>query len=142
MSEETDDKSFKELIPMVKSLMDRDDTTITIEVKHPGTDILRVQWVYKHGVLDGESKEWYDNGQLEHVWTYKNGKLNGRSCSWYKSGKVLGVFNYHEGALEGLGQMWYENGKLLREETYNHGRFHGLRRKWYENGNLCIHRWS
>ena len=90
MSEETDDKSFKELIPIVKSLMHRDDTTITIEVKHPGTDLPRTKLVYRNGVLDGEQWDWYDNGRPEDVWTYKNGKIEGQNNTWYKSGKVIG----------------------------------------------------
>jgi hypothetical protein len=68
-----------------------------------------------NGKLDGEYKEWWENGQPYIHCTYKNGELEGE----YK--------------------MFYENGQLGEHSFFKEGEEHGEYKSWWENGKLSNH---
>ena len=63
---------------------------------------LKAKWYEdENGDLEGEYKEWYENGNLKIIKNYKDGKLNGVVTLYYPNGnlKVTGKFkeNYKNG---------------------------------------------
>lgn len=75
---------------------------------------------YKNGVLDGESKTFYPNGQVTEILNYKNGKLHGNIKHYTKKGTILDDVNYVEGILHGYAKYYNEKGILIYEGTYEH----------------------
>ena len=122
--------------------------------------MLKSELYLKEGKLDGSSKKWYRNGQLEyktnsindendrlHIEWYENGQLksernykegkeNGFQKQWYKSGQLQSEASFKDGSLDGLKKYWYKSGQLLYEENYKEGKQEGLSKNWHENGQL------
>ena len=52
-------------------------------------EYLQEQCVFKDGELEGEYKDWWDNGQLNTNCTYKNNIRDGKYQKWNKSGNLI-----------------------------------------------------
>ena len=68
---------------------------------------------YKNGKLDGKTKYWYKNGQLESAIPYENGKINGVVTKYYENGQVKARVHLVNGKRGGSkGEMfWYADGR-------------------------------
>ena len=71
---------------------------------------------YKEGKLDGTSKFWYPNGQLESVEPYENGQLNGDVIRYYDNGQMKARIPMRDGMRSGGGGelFWDKHGKLRK----------------------------
>ena len=71
---------------------------------------------YKNGLLNGDSKYWYENGKLESRVPYKMGEINGIVTRYYENGKVKARIHFVDGLRGGeKGEMfWDENGKRVK----------------------------
>jgi antitoxin component YwqK of YwqJK toxin-antitoxin module len=49
--------------------------------------IYRYKKQYNDGALNGMTKFWYPNGQLESVEPYENGQINGNVIRYYRNGQ-------------------------------------------------------
>lgn len=87
-------------------------------------------------IPDGIVKEYYQNGILKAEWNYKNGKLNGVSRSYYESGELETEENYKNGKQEGITKWYYESGKLKYEWNYKNGKQVGIYKLYSESGNI------
>ena len=90
---------------------------------------------YKEGNLDGEYKQWYENGNLKIRSYYKDGKEDGVSKSYYENGNIEQERIYDNNLLLNR-KKYYSNGQLKEEELYDKGHRIGVNKEWYENGNL------
>ena len=68
---------------------------------------------YENGKLNGNTKYWYKNGQLESVIPYDDGKINGVVTKYYDSGQVKARVHIVDGRRGGnKGEMfWHEDGR-------------------------------
>jgi antitoxin component YwqK of YwqJK toxin-antitoxin module len=72
---------------------------------------------YKDGILDGVTKYWYPNGNLESVEPYTKGKINGDVIRYYENGQKKARIPMKNGMRSGgSGELfWEKNGKLRKE---------------------------
>ncbi len=47
-----------------------------------------------NGKIEGEYKEYYDNGQLSLIFNYKNQKTEGKYTLYYSNGQLKKICNY------------------------------------------------
>lgn len=73
---------------------------------------------YKNGILDGTSKYWYKNGQLESTIPYKKGKIEGIALRYWPNGEKRARIHY-KGGMRGGDQgeiFWDRKGKKIKEK--------------------------
>jgi len=98
--------------------------------------ILKYEWLYKSGRLDGVSRELYDGRRPKYEWSYKNGILDGPSLYYSSFGYVVRERNYRSGFLDGLTREYYLNGKLKTKTMYHENKKDGLQSEYYKNGKV------
>jgi antitoxin component YwqK of YwqJK toxin-antitoxin module len=95
---------------------------------------------YKYDKLDGEYKEWYENGRIKLKCNYKRAigykpEFNGGYNWWFMNEKV-GAKEYIIQQLDGEYKMWYENGQIQKKCNFIKERLEGEYKKWHENGKI------
>lgn len=90
---------------------------------------------YKNGILNGERKLVYENGNNEIIENYVNDKLHGVYRTFYPTGKKELEMNYVDGVIEGISKKYYESGKLSEEVSFENNNENGPFVEYYENGN-------
>lgn len=106
------------------------------EQYYSDTGSLRVVGNYKNGVLEGEFKAYYPNGNLQGEIIYKNGEMNGEFKEYYESGKIRYTGYYNNNLQDGEWKFYLEKGNLQSIINYKDGELNGLKEDYYENGNL------
>jgi antitoxin component YwqK of YwqJK toxin-antitoxin module len=86
-----------------------------------GTVILSVEH-YVNGKLNGERKEFHENGQLRRRCLYEYNKKQGKEEAWFASGQVWTEKHWKDGLAHGEERHWLESGKLR------------IKPKFFENG--------
>ena len=81
---------------------------------HRDTNTLKYEHTYKEGIMEGEYKEYYRNGQLEVKGNYIAGEREGKFESWSETGQLLMEFNFKDESNTIL-KEFHENGKLHTE---------------------------
>jgi len=109
---------------------------------------------YKSGLMYGNWRYYYENGQIKHQGYYVNGdgsyfdnypdslKLkfppsdgrSGKWTEWYENGQKKSEETWKNGKAEGLITGWHKNGQKKIEGTFKDGKLNGLNVGWYENG--------
>ena len=120
-----DDASFKE--------GERDGLTKQF---YSDTGKLRVLGNYKNGVLAGEFKAYYPNGNLQGEVTYKNGEMNGEFKEYHENKNIRLSGNYKNSLQEGEWKSYLEDGTLETIVNYKDGELNGLKEDFYKNGNV------
>jgi antitoxin component YwqK of YwqJK toxin-antitoxin module len=62
---------------------------------------------------------------VKNEFTYEQGYLNGEAIAWYKNGKIRRKGSYYEGMLSGKWEFWNEEGRLLMVANYSHDKLDG-----------------
>ena len=100
------------------------------------TGKLRVSGNYKNGVLDGEFKAYYPNGNLQGEVTYKNGEMNGEFKEYHENKNIRLSGSYKNSLQEGEWKSYLEDGTLETIVNYKDGELNGLKEDYYKNGNV------
>lgn len=87
-------------------------TGIAVEEDEDGRVVSEAQ--YRHGIKDGTTRVWYNNGQLKYEANYKMGAANGLRKEWYEDGK-LKAERLREVGISVREREWDRNGNLTRE---------------------------
>jgi len=98
----------------------------------------------KDGLLDGESRQYYEEGEIKSVSSFKNNIANGTFISYYQNGNIKEKYTYKNGNEEGEGIFYYEDGKIknkaifkdgvtLEEEVYKDNE---VRKNTFKNGEI------
>ncbi len=90
---------------------------------------------YTNGVLNGERKLVYENGNDEIIEQYTDDKLHGVYKSFYPTGQLELEMNYVHGVIEGKSKKYYESGKLSEEVNFQNNNENGPFVEYYDNGN-------
>lgn len=93
------------------------------------------QSFYRNGKLEGERKAWYENGQIWSSEFYKNGKADGRCISWYGNGQIIIRSFFRDGKHDGKRNYWRADGQIWRQEFFRNGLLNGLSNSWCSDGN-------
>ncbi len=102
------------------------------------TGKLRVSANYKNGVLDGEFKAYYPNGDIQGEVTYKNGEMNGEYKEYHENKSIRLSGNYKNNLQDGEWKSYLEDGTLETIVNYKDGELNGLKEDYYKNGNVWI----
>lgn len=90
---------------------------------------------YKNGLLEGDYKIYYSNGNLTEWSVYQNGLLHGTSKRYSDTGILVEAIDYANGKLNGKALYYNTNGDLILKGNYLNDVSVGA---WesYENGKL------
>ena len=84
----------------------------------------------------GESKEYYENGQLKKIGTISNGIHIGEWKEYHENGQLSLIGNYEHGKQEGEWNIYYDNGEFRFAGSFIEGKQAGKWEYYYENGQL------
>ena len=123
--------------------------------------LLKQYFIYnKNGLLDGESREYYEegdiksishfknhipdgvfisyypNGNMEEKYAYVNGQANGECFSYYENGKLEERYFLKNGEIDGEAFAYYPSGKLEVKDFFKDGKKEGESIFYHENGNI------
>ena len=90
----------------------------------------------KNGLLDGESREYYEEGDIQSVSSFKNNVANGLFISYYQNGNIENKYAYVNGQANGECFSYYENGKLEERYFLKNGEIDGEAFAYYPSGKL------
>ena len=76
----------------------------------------------KKGKIEGEWKEFHDNGQPWHKGNYKGGKRNGYWQGFWKDGTIRWDGNYIDDKEEGKFSHYTREGKVWTSTIYENGK--------------------
>ena len=82
------------------------------KIKDVGSNNYYSESNYKNGMLNGSSKHYYNNGQLNTDRSYENGLENGIWNFYYENGKIRKTVNFDYGKLVSI-KCWSEDGQEI-----------------------------
>ena len=89
----------------------------------------------KKEILDGERKQYYQDGRIRSVINYNQGVKHGPSTLFHPDGKtVLLSIPYQYGKREGISKKYYRTGEIYAETSYKDDLLHGARKVYYRAG--------
>ena len=99
--------------------------------------LLKQYFIYnKNGLLDGESREYYEEGNIKSISSFKNNVANGLFISYYQNGNIENKYAYVNGQANGECFSYYENGKLEERYFLKNGEIDGEAFAYYPSGKL------
>ena len=100
-------------------------------------ELLKQYFIFnKNGLLDGESREYYEEGDIKSISSFKNNVANGLFISYYQNGNIKDKQNYKNGNGEGEGLFYYENGQLEEKYFMKNGKLDGEAINYFEDGKI------
>ena len=90
----------------------------------------------KNGLLDGESRQYYEEGDIKSISPFKNNVADGVFLSYYQNGNMKEKHAYKNGNEEGEGIFYYENGKLEEKYFMKNGKLDGEAINYFEDGKI------
>ena len=99
--------------------------------------LLKQYFIYnKNGLLDGESREYYEEGDIKSISHFKNDIPDGVFISYYQNGNIENKYAYVNGQANGEYFSYYENGKLEERYFLKNGEIDGEAFAYYPSGKL------
>ncbi len=97
---------------------------------------------YINGLMNGEYKEWYENGNLYYHCFYKDGILDGICKIFSENGNLCWMITYKEGVRDGISEMFSAtNGRKMEECNYKDDKKHGVSKSYdVENNAFVVYR--
>ena len=100
-------------------------------------ELLKQYFVFnKNGLLDGESREYYEEGDIKSISHFKNNVADGLFISYYQNGNIKDKQNYKNGNGEGEGLFYYENGQLEEKYFMKNGKLDGEAINYFNDGKI------
>ena len=101
--------------------------------------LLKQYFIYnKNGLLDGESREYYEEGDIKSISHFKNDIPDGVFISYYQNGNIENKYAYVNGQANGECFSYYENGKLEEKYFMKNGKLDGEAFAYYPSGKLEV----
>ena len=98
--------------PPVDNINYKLDTTHTLGKVEFENGLLRTYFIFnKNGLLDGNSIEYYEEGNIESLVPYKNNVVEGLVITYYENGNIKEEVNYKNDNMNGEAKSYDENGK-------------------------------
>ena len=98
-------------------------------VEHYDKGAKKIEIVIRRGVVDGLSRGWFENGQLEVEEHFVHGISDGRRTRWHANGQRRSTGLIVQGKFSGLYEEWHPNGRKAIEITFRNGKPDGLARR-------------
>ena len=75
--------------------------------------LLKTYFIYnKDGIPDGESVEYYEEGNIKSIIPFRNNMVEGLTITYYENGNIDEEVNYKNDKMNGEAKSYDENGKL------------------------------
>jgi len=103
-------------------------------VLYNNTQIIKTQFTFRNGRLNGETITWYKNGQIRRKGNYCKGLISGRWAFFDEQGNRIIEANYKKNDLNGTYVALYTNGKLKEKGEFSHNERTGKWVYYNENG--------
>ena len=101
--------------------------------------LLKQYFIYnKNRLLDGESREYYEEGDIKSISHFKNHIPDGVFISYYPNGNMEEKYAYVNGQANGECFSYYENGKLEERYFLKNGEIDGEAFAYYPSGKLEV----
>ena len=91
---------------------------------------------FKNHIPDGVFISYYPNGNMEEKYAYVNGQANGECFSYYENGKLEERYFLKNGEIDGEAFAYYPSGKLEVKDFLKDGKKEGESIFYHENGNI------
>lgn len=91
---------------------------------------------YRDGKLQGLTRGWHLNGQLDYSRTYFAGLEEGTHEGWYENGSRRFEYHFSRGVSEGVSKQWYSNGRPYTVFHFENGQEVGQQQMWDTDGKL------
>ena len=91
---------------------------------------------FKNHIPDGVFISYYPNGNMEEKYAYVNGQANGECFSYYENGKLEERYFLKNGEIDGEAFVYYPSGKLEVKDFFKDGKKEGESIFYHENGNI------
>lgn len=91
--------------------------------------------IHFHERLDGRYIQFHNN-DIVFEFNVINEKKEGESKSYYDSGQLMKRINYHKGEIHGQAIVYHKNGNKQKEMYYDLSERVGVWKYWNENGQL------
>ena len=89
------------------------DTSHTIKKVDFENGLLRTYFIFdKNGLPNGDSIEYYEEGNIKSVIPFKHNIVEGLTISYYENGNIKEEVNYKNNKMNGEAKSYDENGKL------------------------------
>ncbi|MCY7008128.1 phosphatidylinositol-4-phosphate 5-kinase [Fusobacterium simiae] len=89
------------------------DTSHAIKKVEFENDLLKLYFVFdKNGLPNGDSIEYYEEGNIKSVIPFKHNIVEGLTISYYENGNIKEKVNYKNNKINGEAKSYDENGKL------------------------------
>lgn len=107
--------------------------------------LLKIYFIYnKDGIPDGESVEYYEEGNIKSIIPFRNNIVEGLTITYYENGNIDEEVNYKNDKMNGEAKSYDENGKLngrtifkddikLEEDVYKENE---ILKNTFKNGEL------
>lgn len=111
---------------------------------YPGGNNVKEIFTMQRGVIHGDFKMFYQNGNLQELISYDNGNQTGEKMLWFENG-VKRYSVTRNGLNQFAHQFYYENGNAkklehkrldLQNKRLDKDETIGEYKEWYENGQL------
>jgi hypothetical protein len=79
---------------------------------------------------------YYPDKTVQYIASYRHGKLDGVTREYYPDGVLKTEINYERGKRDGIARFYYENGMLMSKILYDDDRETGHARFYDRDGNL------
>ncbi len=97
---------------------------------------LRSRTSIQEGRIDGLSRGFYENGQLQIEERFRAGVSHGLRTKWRADGSKLSAGKIVNGVFDGKFVKWHPNGTISQEISMKEGQAHGVSKSWDEEGGL------
>lgn len=98
--------------------------------------LIRASIEIKDGMLDGQTRIYFENGQLEEIRSFKKGMMHGKWEKWNLQNIKVAEANYMDDKKDGKWFVWDDNGTLRYNMTYREGEKTGNWLMYDEQGKL------
>jgi antitoxin component YwqK of YwqJK toxin-antitoxin module len=94
----------------------------------------KIEIEIRGGFVDGMSRGWFENGQMEIEEHFVRGVSDGRRTRWHANGRRRSTVLIAKGRFSGLYEEWHQNGRKAVEINYRNGKPDGEARAWAVDG--------
>ena len=122
-------KKSEEMFLAAKTVETTPDNFWTVQLAEYGSE--------GNDLRHGQSKVWYENGQLQVEGVYRQDKRSGPFAYWYANGQISAMGTFTDDQPDNEWVWWHENGQKSAIGNYDNGALVGEWRRWQENGKLA-----
>ncbi len=100
------------------------------------SDLVKEEFTFRNGVLQGEALAWHKNGQLRRKGSYHKGQISGKWEFFNEQGQKTIEAYYKQDNLNGSFISLYHNGKIKEKGRFERNKKIGQWDYFTENGQL------